>query len=184
MREHVAFKALTVDNWRQPDPSGSPFGEVSLATGEQRAMTGERWAEHFLAVELEPDVPIEVRQLWEVARGVFLYGWFFYPLYMLGEEQLRRVADAAILHRYRQLDGPPDARNGELPNFYSRLRWLFAHEHIPAQLEPRWHAIRELRNLGSHAEFQALQMPNESLSTLHLVTEEINALFVQTVEES
>lgn len=181
MREHVGFKELTVDNWCQPDPAGGAFGEVSLATGEQRAMTGERWAEQFLAVELKPQVPIEVRELWEVARGVLLYGWFFYPLYMVGEEQLRRVADAAVLHRYRQLQGPPGPRSGEPPNFNRRLRWLFDHGYMPARLEQRWQAIRQLRNLGSHAEFQGLQMPGGALSTLHLVTEEINGLFVEAV---
>ena len=32
-----------------------------------------------------------------------LYGWFFYPLFRLGEEQLYRVCEAAAAVRYTQL---------------------------------------------------------------------------------
>jgi hypothetical protein len=47
-------------------------------------------------------VPGEVREMWEAARGLLLYGWFFYAIYAIGEHELRRVADAAVLHRYQQ----------------------------------------------------------------------------------
>lgn len=104
--DEPAFKRLTSENWLRADPTGEAFEEVHLATGERRAMTGERWAERILAVQLSDTVPDDVRGLWRVAQGVMLYGWFFHPLYMLGDEQLHRVADAAILHRFQQLGGP------------------------------------------------------------------------------
>jgi hypothetical protein len=163
------FKRLTEDNWRDPDPAGQAFGEINLATGEERPMTAQRWAQRILAVHLNDDVPADVRDLWEVARGVLLYGYFFYPLYMLGDEQLHRVADAAILHRYRQLGGPTHPRTGDAPSFAPRLEWLIDNGHIPASLKVRWDAIRGLRNLGSHAERQSLQMPISALNSLSLL---------------
>jgi hypothetical protein len=86
------FKRLTEANWREPDLASEAFGEINLATGERRPMTAERWVQRILAVGLSEDVPAEVKDLCEVARGVLLYGYFFYPLYMLGDEQLHRVA--------------------------------------------------------------------------------------------
>jgi hypothetical protein len=53
--------------------SASPrraFGEVKLAAGQHRAASGDSWAEQFLAVELYKDVPAEIRDMWEVVRGV------------------------------------------------------------------------------------------------------------------
>jgi len=47
--------------------------------------------------------------MWEVARGLLLCGWFYYAIYAIGEHELRRVADAAVLHRYQQ----PAARRTE-----------------------------------------------------------------------
>jgi hypothetical protein len=122
-------------------------------------------------------VPAEVKDLWEVARGVLLYGYFFYPLYMLGDEQLHRVADAAVLHRYRELGGLSHARTEDPPTFGRRLEWLIRNGHIPAALEIRWNAIRGLRNLGSHVERHSLQMPIDALNSLALLAKEINSLF-------
>lgn len=42
------------------------------------------------------------------------------PVYALGDEHLHRVADAAVLRRYEQLDGPRRA-NGQWPTLRSRL---------------------------------------------------------------
>ena len=67
-------------------------------------MTGEDWARAFLNVELKEHVPEPVSDLFAIARGALLYGWFFYPLFRLGEEQLYRVVEAAAKERYRQLE--------------------------------------------------------------------------------
>jgi hypothetical protein len=81
--------------------------------------------------------------MWEVARGVLLYGWFYYPLYALGEHQLRRVADAAVLRRYQQAGGPPnkkrDPDDGQLrwPDFKRRVEWLTDHGIIAPEKQGR-----------------------------------------------
>lgn len=54
--------------------------------------------------------------MWTIAHGILLYGWFFYPLYAVGDRELHRVADAAVLHRYRQAEGPR-SRNSHWPTF-------------------------------------------------------------------
>jgi hypothetical protein len=50
--------------------------------------------------------------MWQATRGMLLYGWFYYAIYAIGEHQLRRVADAAVLHRYQQADGSPNKKPG------------------------------------------------------------------------
>ena len=47
-------------------------------------------------------VASEVRDMREAARGLLLDGWFYYAISAIGEHQLRRVPDAAVLHRYQQ----------------------------------------------------------------------------------
>jgi hypothetical protein len=101
---------------------------------------------------------------------------FYYPLYALGDEQLHRVADAAVLQRYEQLGGPRRA-NGRWPTLKSRLDWLIARAFISREVEQRWDAIRSLRNYGSHATFQSLRMPMDALRTLEILRDEIDALF-------
>jgi hypothetical protein len=170
----ATFKKLSLENWRERDPVHDAFGEVNPATREHRPMTAERWAELILAVELAPEVPGDVRDMWEAARGVLLYGWFFYPLYALGDEQLHRVADAAVLHAYQQRGGPEPSAP---PTFASRLAWLLREGHIDATLEHRWTAIRQLRNLGSHATTVTIHMPGDAIQSLRILAKEIDALF-------
>jgi hypothetical protein len=82
------------------------------------------WARLLLDVEISARVPEQVQQLFEVARNTLPYGHFFYLLYTLGEQQLYRVADAAALHRYRDLGGPKTKR-GHDPAFAARIGWSY-----------------------------------------------------------
>lgn len=66
--------------------------EVDLATAERRPPTGKGWAERFLEVDLAPTVASDVRDMWEAARGMLLYGWFYYATYAIAEHQLPRVS--------------------------------------------------------------------------------------------
>lgn len=179
----ASFKALTRENWSAPDETSQIFVEVDLGSGEKRELTGDRLAEAFLAAELDDTVPQDVRSMWAVARGVLAYGWFFYPLYALGEDQLHRVADAAVLARYQQLDGPLD-RKGQWPPLFVRLEWLVEEGHLDEQLRQQWRAIRELRNYGSHATYARLSMPTDAMRTLDVLAREINGLFAVSASDA
>ena len=172
------IKHLTVDNWRDPDEANAIFGEINRVTGQARILDGDDWAARFLAVELSERVPEDVRTMWAAARGALAYGAFFYPLYALGDEQLHRVADAAVLHRYEQLDGPR-LHSGRWPDLKPRLDWLIARGVISRELEQRWDAIRNLRNYASHATFQHLEPPGQALQTLNILRDEIDGLFAE-----
>lgn len=176
-------KHLTTRNWLDPDSICLKLGDAPLASGRQNPPTGEGWAEQFLAVDLAPSVPSQVRDMWAAARGLLLYGWFFYAIYAIGEHQLRRVADAAVLHRYQQAGGQPNKKrdpDGEprWPDLMSRVDWLVANDIIPAEKRARWDSIRDLRNETTHASIRHLTPPHEALRVLYLLAPEIDALFV------
>ena len=175
-------KHLTTGNWLEPDPICLKFVEVNLATAERRPPTGEGWAERFLAIDLAPTVASEVRDMWEAARGMLLYGWFYYAIYAMGEHQLRRVADAAVLHRYQQAGGPPNKKPGpegeqRWPDLMTRVDWLISAGVIPAEKRDRWDLVRGLRNETTHASIRHLTTPHEALRVLELLAAEIDALF-------
>lgn len=178
-RTHIptSFKRLTASNWTEPDEASSAFAALNLESGAREDIDADGWAERFLSIELSHVVPEDIRDMWAVARGVLLYGWFFYPLYALGEDQLRRVADAAVLIRYEQVGGPNDRRTGRTPNLKRRLAWLIANGFISETVQQRWDAIRNLRNYGSHPSFARIEMPVGALQSLAVLADEINALF-------
>ncbi|HTA96307.1 MAG TPA: hypothetical protein VK730_01535 [Solirubrobacteraceae bacterium] len=141
-----------------------------------RQMTGDDWAKLFLGVELAARVPEPIQNLFRVGRNTLLYGHFFYPLYTLGSEQLYRVADAAALHRYRDLDGPKTKRGAD-PTFGVRIRWLRQHGVIADENMHQWDGFWKLRNDSSHPERQSIFTPGNAYTVLRAVAGCVSALY-------
>jgi hypothetical protein len=163
-----SIKELTLSNWRDADPVMEAFVKFDPQRGPQK-MDADDWAEIILSVDIDPRAPEELRGLFEAARGSLLYGWFYYPLYALGDDQLHRVAERAVAYRAKQLDAP-----STLKTFEKRIDWL-ADQGVIADVDrPRWHAIRGVRNEGTHPDFQRVAPPAWSLDTLRLVADAID----------
>lgn len=171
--ERRTFKQLTSENWSEPDPVMRHFSFIPRA-GPPRPATAEDWVRDFLRLELSPAVPRNVRDLFEVARGVCLYGWFFYPLYQLGEDQLFRVIDAAVGAKCVQAGGPKAGAS-----FAARISWLLKRGVIPEAERVHWDSLRNLRNFASHPEMQMIHPPGSVLMSFQLANQQINALFEQ-----
>src|SRR5687767_7625635 len=102
----MVIKKITPENWLERD--GIQFAAIeytSLNDSYGSLMDGKDWIHNFTQPELSENVPGNVHSLFEVARGALCYGYFFYPLYTLGFEQLFRVGEAAISTRFVQLGG-------------------------------------------------------------------------------
>ena len=109
--------------------------------------------------------------MWQAACGLLLYGWFYYAIYAIGEHQLRRVADAAVLHRYQQANGPANQQRGpegepRWPDLMSRVHWLISTGIIPTEKRARWDLIRDLRNETTHASIRHLTTPHEAMRVI------------------
>lgn len=152
----LTFKELTPENWDQPDPVMKAFGRVSPLAGPIE-MRGQDWARQFLALALSERVPESVRDLFRVAQGAAIYGWYFYPLFFLAEGQLHRVAEAAAREAYRGTEG--DRRE---PRFALAIDHLRAKELITQEAEVRWQVTRELRNYASPPREAAVMPPGSS----------------------
>jgi hypothetical protein len=169
----LGFKQLTLDNWTEADPVNRNFARLSPLVGPIQMGQGD-WARQFLGVELGGEVPAEIRDLFAIARGAMLYGWFFYPLFRLGEEQLYRVLEAAARLRYRQLGGEKVR-----PHYQQAIDLLAERGAIPAFEVERWSAARRLRNNASHPEQAAVVPPGFALRMLQRSSADIEALFAR-----
>lgn len=138
-------------------------------------MDGDDWARAFLAVEVKPHASEAVRELFAVARGAAVYGWFFYPVFFLAEEQLHRVVEAAARDCYHHLGG-----TDRLPRFADSIALLIQHGVIPHEDEERWQAARWLRNQASHPTRQAVMTPGAILRMFKQAAHDINRLYART----
>lgn len=160
------FKEITLENWMKPDEVIKYFTGMDPPEG---------YVAQVLGAKLSGKVPREIRGLFEVARGAILYGCLFNPLYALGEEQLYRVAEAAVKCRCTQLAMPKKEKGWT--RFSDRIEWLSKQGVISAVDMERWHALRGLRNSASHPERQSIVAPGAAVGFLYAAADDINALF-------
>jgi hypothetical protein len=175
--EELRFKRLTIENFQQPDPTLSVFVRFSAQDGSIRTLSVDEWAQEILAVELSERVPLEVQRLFAVARGALVYGYFFYPLYTLGAEQLFRVAETAVNRKCRDL-GVSEKRLRKL-KFRERVERLVRKGVIQPTARQGWEALWDLRNLTSHPERQSILSPGMAIGELRRIAADIDGLFVE-----
>lgn len=164
-------KEITPSNWLEPDRVLKGFVRIS-PNGRSQPITSGEYLNHVLAPKLLESVPTEVQALFEVARGAMAYGYFFYPLYTLGAEQLFRVAEAAVAYKCEALGVPKLERT-----FKKKITWLVGHGTIPEPELNRWQACRKLRNVASHPDRQSILTPWDAISILEGIAEQINSVF-------
>lgn len=174
--ENDGIKKLTVDNWLEGDEILRAFVRLD-AHGNRSPLTKEVLAERFLSIELSPRVPTEIQTLFRTGQGVLLYGYFFYPLYVVGLGEISRTAEAAVVRRHKDLAGPKKGGT-----FASRLDWLHETSHIGDREKFIWDTIRRDRNETAHPRYQMVQPPSDLAHDLRLVAHCISCLFDRSLD--
>jgi hypothetical protein len=136
----------------------------------------EAWVFDLVQIELDPAVPDSVRKLFEIARGTLVYSLMFYPLLTLGTEQMFRVFEASVSAKCKAMNAPPKVRT-----FADKIDWLGKSAVIPLEQQPRWTAVRHLRNEASHPRNQNILPPGEALTIVDIAVELITPLFLAVV---
>lgn len=164
------FKKISLENWLQPDPIYNNFVKVS-PNDKVEPMKGDEYVAPLLKPKLLEAVPHDVQALFEVARGAMIYGYFFYPLWTLGSEQLFRVVETAVSQKCKD--------HGHLQlkiSFKNKINWL-EHEKVISPIDKETlHNIREMRNLASHPTDQSIITPGIAISLLESIAMAIKAL--------
>lgn len=133
------------------------------------------WVLFFFRPALNPSVPDNVKDLFEVARGAMICSWSFYPLATVGAEHCYRALEAAVRCRCQQ-EGIPVFQGKKPLSLNENVTALFKAA-ILSKHRDRWDALRDLRNMASHPERQSLLDPGMAQNILMLVATFINELF-------
>lgn len=167
----LGFKTLRAKDWLEPDETSLKL-LAPLSQSKHRQDPETRWIKHVLEPSLAPEVPLEVRRLFEVARATIAYGLLFYPLFAIGLEQLARVAEAAIVHRCRLANiGTNDL------TMYAAIEELVKAGELTEDQKLLWHSLREARNVASHPKSQMILPPGMVLGAIDRYAKHIGTLF-------
>lgn len=170
----LGIKELKLENWMEADLPSTGFAGFNKK-GQIKPIAGDDWAREILAFGLKDSIPPEIHVLYETAKGAMVYGWFFYPLYTLGMEQLSRVAEAAISARCQNLEMPKKNRT-----LAKKIHWLADNSYLSEDDKNFWNSIRKFRNWTSHANSQSISTPGNTIGFLGRLTERMNALFTNS----
>lgn len=166
---NATSKKLTPENWLECD--GVACHWVRTREGIVARMTAKQWAETFLGPALDRSVPREVHELLDVTRSILCYGYFFYPLYALGNTQLYRVLESALFFRCAALKAP------KKQGYSETVAWLHARGIIEAERLTQWNAGRKFRTAAPRPGAQRVGDPPIAARHLQITVELINALY-------
>jgi hypothetical protein len=170
--EKTHLDRFTAERWLQPDPALAVFTKLNLDEGTVSPMTSEDWFAVWQHATVDAPVPTEIINLFEQARACLAYGFFYYPLYTLGAEQLLRVAEASLAVKCAALGAPRAVRTLE-----KRIDWLAKNAAIPGFDGDRWHSLRKLRNATTHHAERMLLTPASVQQLLHEVASALTCVF-------
>lgn len=177
--EDAAFgiKRLSYENFLTPAFAALLFGD-GLSTRPYLPTPDFIRAsiERFTSVALPEHVPETVWQMFEVAKGAMVYGLFFYPLYMLGEEHLSKLFEWIVKDQYAKRSGRATRK------LKVAFDWLTQQHVFPEGEDLRWLAAYKIRNEASHPKMQSIATPASASRALHLMRYLIVHLYAEESE--
>ena len=169
LNNNYGLKYITKENAIEIDPTNELWYAYTKENNFEH-MDFKVWLDLFNEPKLSEEVPIDVRILFEVARGTIIYGYYYYPLYMVGMEQLFRIMECAVSLKCKECK---EFKKGK-GTFNQKIKFLSSKGLLD---EEYWELVRNLRNFCSHPNVQNLLPPANVYDELEQCAERINHLF-------
>jgi len=167
------YKQITLENWTKPDPANECFVGI-LPDGTSRAIKAEEYLTDILRHKLGDHVPEDIHKLFEVARGIMTYGYYYYPIFTMATEQLFRILESSVSHVCKTLGSP-----APIKTYNTKIEWLIKKGILRDEEKERWDSIRRLRNSRSHPKNQMILPPGCTIDLLSAISDDINSLFLK-----
>lgn len=171
------MKIITAENWQEMDPMCEAFVALDTVNGQEQPFFPDYWLRIVFSPQIIDAVPEDIRKLFEVARGAMLYGYFYYPLFALGRDQLHRVADVALSTKYLAAGGEEKTKKGGFHTLKHKINWLHSKGHLNDDACNEWEWVRDVRNEGTHRDFAGTYPPGPAVDALEETADRINRLF-------
>ena len=155
------------------------FSHGNLHSSDVMALFGfteSSWVEWFHEPKLEENLPLEIRRLFEIARGTMISGWFFYPLLSIGCDQCMQCLEASARDVAARTANVTDAQRASLP-FHAIVTRLANAKLILECEVPVWDAGRKLRNEAAHPSRPTILPPGAARGILSQTAQNINVLY-------
>ena len=125
-------------------------------------------------VRLHYSIPLHVRNMFEIARALFVYGYLYYPFCTLAIEQSLKSLEALVSQKYDLTGGSQLDDKGLHPPLAEKINYLYGKKAISRVQKEILHDCRQLRNMSFHPKYQqVLGHYDGALRTLAALMNEI-----------
>lgn len=168
----LPFKKIDLSNWSDPDAASAGQAKGKDEKGWIH-YTGEDYLEEIQLVRLSKNVPWDIYEQMELAKGICIYGIYFYPLFAVGMERAILTAGSATMLVCEKIGGPRKFTG----TFENQIDWLTEQGAIDAKRKRQWHNVRKFRNTSSNPKHVTFMTPVMTLAIMERFAGAINSLF-------
>lgn len=139
--------------------------------GKRHEITIEDLQKSICSIQLIPNVPKEVKKVFNAAKRLHIFGYFEYYFFTISQHYAFLALESALRNRYSDIYGRPKnfVRLNEI------IKKLVEKEIIPKGEAKIYDAGRYLRNALSHLEKASIMTPNSGI--LEKIAYQINQIY-------
>lgn len=147
------FKVVNNENYFEPDEINKLLVNIDKNFGATYKTTQKDFINTVKDIELHYSIPLGIRNMFELAKGLFCYGYLYYQFCTLGFEQSLKCFEAVITLLYFNNGGTKNSKGME-PVLKLKIDYLFDKKIINEEQMGMSSALRSLRNNSFHARSQ------------------------------
>jgi len=143
-------KEINRDNYYRPDETCSLMETTDFNSARIIRPAEEDFVQAVSVIRLNNDLPLHIRNMFEIAKALFAYGYLYFPFCSLAVEQALKSLEAVITYKYEAIGGPIINRKGWNPALKEKIEYLYAMGIVSYKQKKVLHDCRHLRNVSFH----------------------------------
>ncbi len=172
---------VSIENYYEPDEICKLMENIDIATGTVTRTTEKDFIRAVSDIQLHCSIPLYIRNIFEIAKSLFAYGYLYYPFCTVAVEQALKSLEAIISEKYDVLGGFRVKSRGRYPVLRDKINYLYAKGLISEQQREILHDFRHLRNITFHPKYQ--QILGHYDGVLRVLAHLMNEIWLAEVKE-
>lgn len=154
-------------NYFQPDEVCRSMKVINQKTGRAVKVTEADFINAVRDIELHYSIPLHIKNMFEISKALFAYGYLYYPFCTLATEQALKSLEAVISLKYDLIGGQKVTKQGFPPVLADKINYLYSKRLVSKAQKEVLHNCRLLRNLSFHSGYQ--QILGHYVETLSII---------------
>lgn len=150
---------------------------VKIVNGKKEPITLEDLHNGIKNIQLNQNVPEEVKEIFEISKRLFIFGYFYYRFFTVSQHYAFLALESALRNKYKVLFGVDDKRLEKI-NLKEIIDKLAKEGIIPEDKKDLYDAGRDLRNTLSHLTQRKVLTPDAII--LERTAEMINNFYAKS----